>query len=121
MPDRYMTGAIAFATAVLVTLSGAAAFDEAKYPDWGGQWKRPRGVGTQWDQTKPSGLGQQAPLTPEYQAMLEASIKDQATGGQGSDTHVSCLTNGMPRIMTATFPIEFVVLGKQTRRHRSRR
>ena len=110
MLDRFMTGAVAFATAVLVTLSGAAAFDEAKYPDWSGQWKRPQGVGTQWDQTKPGGLGQKAPLTPEYQAILEASIKDQANGGQGSDPHVSCITNGMPRVMTATFPIEFVVL-----------
>jgi hypothetical protein len=27
MLDRYMTGAVALATAVLVTLSGAAAFD----------------------------------------------------------------------------------------------
>jgi hypothetical protein len=117
MLDRYVTGAVAFAAAVLVTLSGAAAFDEAKYPDWGGQWKRPRGVGTQWDQTRPSGLGQQAPLTPEYQAMLEASIKDQATGGQGTDTHVTCITNGMPRIMTATFPIEFVVLPAVTYVH----
>jgi hypothetical protein len=110
MLDRYMTGAVALATAVLVTLSGAAAFDETKYPDWSGQWKRPQGVGTQWDQTKPGGLGQKAPLTPEYQAILEASIKDQANGGQGSDPHVSCITNGMPRVMTATFPIEFVVL-----------
>ena len=49
--------------------------------------------------------------------MLEASIKDQATGGQGSDTHVSCLTNGMPRVMTATFPIEFVVLPAVTYVH----
>ena len=33
MLDRFTTGAIALAAAVLVTLSGAAAFDEAKYPD----------------------------------------------------------------------------------------
>jgi hypothetical protein len=75
-----------------------------------GQWKRPAGVGSQWDQSKPPGLAQQAPLTSEYQAILEASLADQAKGGQGTDTHVSCLTNGMPRVMTATFPIEFVVL-----------
>ena len=95
--------------ALLMLVAGAVAFDESKYPDWGGQWKRPRGIGTQWDQTRPSGLAQQAPLTPEFQAILEASIKDQATGGQGADTHVSCLTNGVPRIMTATFPIAFVI------------
>jgi len=95
--------------ALLVFIAGAVAFDQSKYPDWSGQWKRPRGVATQWDQTKPSGLAQQAPLTAEFQTKLEASIKDQATGGQGGDTHVSCLTNGMPRIMTATFPIAFVI------------
>ena len=94
---------------LLMLVAGAVAFDESKYPDWAGQWKRPRSIGTQWDQTKPSGLAQQAPLTPEFQAILEASIKDQATGGQGADTHVSCLTNGVPRIMTATFPIAFVI------------
>jgi hypothetical protein len=94
---------------LLMLVAGAVAFDESKYPDWAGQWKRPRGIGTQWDQTKPSGLAQQAPLTPEFQAILEASIKDQASGGQGADTHVSCLTNGVPRIMTATFPIAFVI------------
>ena len=95
--------------ALLVFITGAVAFDQSKYPDWGGQWKRPRGVATQWDPTKPSGLAQQAPLTAEFQTKLEASIKDQATGGQSGDTHVSCLTNGMPRIMTATFPIAFVI------------
>ena len=115
MPDQGAAATRASATtasslaALLVFTAGAVAFDQSKYPDWGGQWKRPRGVATQWDQTKPSGLAQQAPLTPEFQAKLEASIKDQATGGQGGDTHVSCLTNGMPRIMTATFPIAFVI------------
>jgi hypothetical protein len=96
--------------ALVVTTVGAAAFDEAKYPDWTGQWKRPKGLGTQWDQTKPSGLGQQAPLTPEYQAILEASLADQANGGQGGDTRYRCLTNGMPRVMGVIFPIEFVIL-----------
>jgi hypothetical protein len=82
MRKRYSTAAVIGVAAVLLTFTGAAAFDEAKYLDWGGQWKRPRGVGTQWDQTRPSGLSQQAPLTPEYQAILETSIKDQATAGR---------------------------------------
>ena len=101
-------------TAVVAALGlgvvGAAAFDESKYPDWAGQWKRPRGLATQWDQDKPAGLGQQAPLTPEYQSRLEASIADQANGGQGLDTRYKCLTNGMPRVMGVIFPIEFVIL-----------
>ena len=91
-------------------VSAAAAFDETKYPDWSGQWWRPKGVGFQWDQTKPPGLGQEAPLTPEYQAVLEASLADQAAGGQGGDNLITCRTNGMPRMMSAAWPIEFVML-----------
>jgi hypothetical protein len=64
MLDRYMTGAVALAAAMLVTLSGAAAFDEAKYPDWSGLWTRPKGLLTQWDPTKPPGAAQRPPLTP---------------------------------------------------------
>jgi hypothetical protein len=117
MLDRYMTGAFALAAAMLVTLSGAAAFDEAKYPDWSGLWTRPRGLATQWDPTRPPGRAQQPPLTPEYQAIFEASLADQDAGGQGSDTHITCVSNGMPRIMTVTFPIEFVILPAMTYIH----
>jgi hypothetical protein len=100
-------------TALAMT-GGAAAHDESKYPDWDAQWKRPRGLATQWDQTKPAGLGQQAPLKPKYQKMLEDSIADQAAGGQGLDTRYTCITNGMPRVMGVIFPIEFVILPKLT-------
>jgi hypothetical protein len=41
---------------------------------------------------------------------LEASIADQAAGGQGGDTRVTCISNGMPRLMTVVRPIEFFVL-----------
>lgn len=101
--------------ATLALMAGtAAAFDDAKYPDFSGQWRRPAGIGTQWDQTKPAGLAQQAPLIPEYQARLEASIADQAQGGQGEDARVSCITAGMPRIMTGTRPFELVILPEVT-------
>jgi len=113
--NRSFIGAIVTATALAMTVAGVAAFDESKYPDWSGQWQRPRGpafpnVGNQWDQTKPPGLGQQAPLTPEYRARLEASLADQAQGGQGLDNLYKCITNGMPRVMSFTFPVEFVIL-----------
>ena len=111
---RSSIGAVAITVALAFSIGGAAAFDESKYPDWAGQWKRPRGLATQWDQGKPAGLGQQAPLTPEYQARLEASIADQANGGQGLDTRYKCLTNGMPRVMGVIFPIEFVILPNMT-------
>src|ERR1700747_1470589 len=110
---RHMWVLVALAT----TISSAAAFDETKYPDWSGQWWRPRGVGFQWDQTRPPGLGQQAPLTPEYQAVLEASLAHQAAGRGGGDTLVTCRTNGMPRMMSVAWPIEFVILPHVTYVH----
>ena len=108
---RSLTALMVTALTVTALMVGsAAAFDDSKYPDWSGQWMRPSGVGTQWDQTKPSGLAQHAPLTSEYQARLAASVSDQARGGQGEDSRVSCITAGMPRIMTGTRPFELVVL-----------
>ena len=50
------------------------------------------------------GLAQQAPLTPEYQKILEDSLADQAAGGQGGDFRVTCISNGMPRLMTIVRP-----------------
>jgi hypothetical protein len=110
MLDKYSLAALAVAAELVLMVGTAAAFDDSKYPDWSGQWRRPSGIGTQWDQTKRPGLAQRAPLTPEYQARLEASIADQARGGQGDDVRVSCITAGMPRIMTGTRPFELVVL-----------
>ena len=108
--NRGSIDVVAILAASVMTWSGAAAFDETKYPDWSGQWGRTRGVGVQWDETKPPGLKQEAPLTAEYQAKLEASIADQAAGGQGGDFRVTCISNGMPRLMTVVRPMELFVL-----------
>jgi hypothetical protein len=53
-----------------------------------------------FDPTKPWGPGQQAPLTPEYQKVLEDSMADQARGGLGNYPTARCLPGGMPRMMT---------------------
>ena len=110
MIDRGALRLGAFIAMSVTMISAAVAFDETKYPDWSGQWLRPPGVGFVWDPTKPPGLGQQAPLTPEYQAVLAASLADQAAGGQGGDKLVTCISNGMPRMMTVAWPIEFVIM-----------
>ncbi len=110
MIDRGALCLGAFIAMSVAMISAAVAFDETKYPDWSGQWLRPPGVGFVWDPTKPPGLGQQAPLTPEYQAVLAASLADQAAGGQGGDKLVTCISNGMPRMMTVAWPIEFVIM-----------
>ena len=106
MPGRISIGAVALIGALAFAMTAAAGQDASKYPDWSGQWLRPRGVGIQWDQDKRPGLTQQAPLTAEYQKKLEASIADQRSGGQGLDNRYTCMTNGMPRMMAAIEPIE---------------
>jgi hypothetical protein len=83
--------------AVLCTAGAAWAAAEPTHPDWKGQWIR-TGSGN-FDPGKPGGLGQQAPLTPEYRAILEASVAAQAAGGQGNDPMARCIPPGMPRMM----------------------
>src|SRR5258708_6858651 len=121
MHYRSSIGAFALAVALGASTLGATtalAFDEAKYPDLRGQWRRVPvpGITGQpgYDPTKVQGKAQQAPLTPESQAILEASLADQAKGGQGNDPTYNCLSPGMPRIMTVYDPMEFVVTPKVT-------
>jgi len=112
MLHRSLIGSLAAAAAMALAMTGTRADDELKYPDWSGQWSRTGGI--QWDTSKPLGRGQQAPLTPEYQAMFEASLADQASGGQGNDLRYTCLPPGMPRIMSVIFPMEFIILPNTT-------
>ncbi len=106
--------AIAATMLLAVTTAGAQTPDLAKYPDWSGQWRRPASVSPAWDPTKPPGLGQQAPLTPEYQAIFEEVLKDRAVGGLNGDPTGLCPPHGLPRMMVAIFPVEFVVTPKVT-------
>jgi hypothetical protein len=102
-------GSIAALVAALIAAStGAQAFDEAKYPDWKGQWVR-IGGGGQYDPDKPGGRGQQPPLTAEYQAIWEANLAEAAAGGQSYNTQVHCLPGGMPRMMMAYEPMEIII------------
>ena len=112
MTNWRLAGSLALLALLTTATAGARAEGDGKYPDWDGQWFRTGGV--QFDPTKPLGRGQQAPLTPEYQAKLEASIADIAAGGHGLNEHTSCLPHGMPRMMNAVYPIEFVVQPKTT-------
>jgi hypothetical protein len=100
---------IAVAAALWTTAAPAQIVDMGKFPDWAGQWRRaPDGGPLRYDPSKPNGLGQQAPLTPEAQAKLVASLKDQEAGGQGLDQTYKCIPTGMPRMMSGVFPHEFV-------------
>jgi hypothetical protein len=108
MPVRNAMAAIILAAALALPVA-AKAFDESKYPDMQAQWSRPAGSGIQWDPSKPGGRPQQPPLTPEYQAIWEASMADQQNGGQGNDPLYRCYPIGMPRVMNAVFPMEIVI------------
>ena len=113
-------GAIALAALCLATAGAQAQesskYDPARYPDWSGpmRWISPIRGGNRYDPTKAAGLAQQAPLTPEYQAIFEADLKDQASGGQGGNQTYSCLPGGMPRDMAGNQGLEFVVTPKVT-------
>jgi len=110
MSVRHSIVSVALATVLCAISAVAHAFDESKYPELRGQWRRPPGVGIQWDPTKPLGPAQQAPLTPEYQAVFAASLADQRAGGQGNDPTFTCIPPGMPRAMTVVFPMDIIVL-----------
>jgi len=72
-------------------------------------WRKPAGIGNQWDQTKPLGLAQEPPFTPEYQAIFETSLADIKEGGQGNDAPSRCVPFAMPRVMTVVFDMEIVI------------
>jgi hypothetical protein len=119
MLNRKSTGAVmvVLAAALMITSGGVRAADDAKYPDWKGAWARfvARGVpGISHDQTKPPGLGQQAPLTEEYKKVLAESMADQAKGGLGNFPTGWCSAAGMPLMMMAFRPLEFVVTPETT-------
>src|SRR5262245_28989950 len=99
----------------LVMALGAAAVPasaQETYPDWSGQWTD-RDV-TRWDPSRPTNLGQQAPLIPEYRARLEAAMADRRQGGRGNTPTISCGHSGMPRSMLVYEAMEIVIQPKIT-------
>jgi hypothetical protein len=117
---RSLIGSLALTAAVGLTVTGGAAFEEAKYPDWKGQWSRLQTLrdraspNPSFDPNKFQGLAQEAPLTPEYQAILEASLADQAAGGAGRDRDYVCFAAGMPRMMNVYSTMEIIVMPEVT-------
>jgi hypothetical protein len=123
MSDRSSSGVVAvtFAAMLMMTAGNASAANDARYPDWKGQWlpvNTPGGEGRSLDPTKPAGAGQQAPLTPEYQKILEDSMAVQANGGMGNDPTAQCYAAGMPRMMSyqaqeyvVTPEVTYILLG----------
>src|SRR2546430_5402341 len=123
MSDRGFIGVAAVLGALLTTIVGAHAFDQTKYPDLRGEWRRgpnaravgvALGRGAVFDPSKTWGPAQQAPLTAEYQARFEANLADQAAGGQGIGETYTCVSPGMPRVSNAYGLTEFLVTPSTT-------
>jgi hypothetical protein len=123
---RHLLAAVAFSASLSPLTAQAQVFDYGKYPDLRGQWVRygpsgpdlkgplvrlgPAGTfRTRFDPSKPPAAGQEAPLTPEYQKIFDANLKDQAEGGQGTAQTFTCVSPGMPRATNGYGEIEFVV------------
>ena len=96
MPHPRLIWMVAQVVALLSAIGGAQAFDETKYPNLKGQWTRfiVRGVPgpPSFDQTKGNGLAQRAPLTPEYQKILEDSVADQRAGGRATTPSIPAVS-----------------------------
>ncbi|MEA2907192.1 MAG: hypothetical protein QOI12_4579 [Alphaproteobacteria bacterium] len=100
MRYRSSISAITLLSSLCVTMAGAWAWDDSKYPDFHGQWLAIGGPGR-------FARDQKAPLTPEYQAIFD-SIKSE--GGQGtSNMTYLCFSPGMPRVTNGYGEIEFVL------------
>ena len=120
MLKKCWSDTIVLRTAILLVaftaeLNIAAAVESSSHPDLRGQWigilRRVPGLPGQpsFDPAKPWGRGQEAPLTPEYQAILDANLKAQTQGALGNTTGALCLGFGMPIITYGFEPMEFVV------------
>src|SRR5579862_5485543 len=96
---RSLIGALAGAGALCVTTLPGLAWDDSKYPDFNGQWHTIGGPGR-------FARDEKAPLTPEYQAIFDAT---KGVGGQGtSNMTYLCLSPGMPRVVNGYGEMEFV-------------
>jgi hypothetical protein len=118
MIKHSIIAAIALMTALGAAMAPGFAHDEGKYPDLKGAWIRADSgqatssttTSTPWDPSKPPGKGQQAPLTPEYQAIYDTALARQAAG----INLTSCLPPGMPRSMIVPEPMEIIVMPDTT-------
>src|SRR6516225_2803447 len=114
MLDRISFATLTFAAALGAAVSAAQVWDDTKYPDLKGQWVRGYPGGSRFDPSKGKGPRQEAPLTPEYQAIYKVQLEEQAKGKQGIDPTIRCISPGMPRIMHVYSPMQIVVTPEMT-------
>ena len=103
---RSLMSTAALAAGLALAAADAMAFDQAKYPDWSGAWRRtptPRVTGQPgFDQTKRLGPAQQAPLTPEAGAIMRGGWRTKPRADKATTRPMSASPPGMPRAMKPT-------------------
>ena len=110
-PHRCLIGTTVLLTVLGIVITDARAGDDGKYPEFRGAWARTaRGGGSaNWDPTKPSGLQQQAPLTPNIRPYSKPTWRADARADRNINPAINCLPAGMPRVMVAYDPLEIIV------------
>jgi len=83
---------------------GKIAYKPKTPRDFTGIWLNQGGIG--WTPGVSPGVGQHAPLTPEYQKIFDTNVENARLGKPTGDITANCLPQGMPRIMTMTYPME---------------
>jgi hypothetical protein len=118
MQHRGSIGTIVLTAAALCMPTATQAFDDALYPPLTGQWTMVMVPGAvdppPFDPSRSPGRGQEAPLTPEYQAKFESTLTDRAVSGAGNVVSTTCLAPGMPMMMQAYAPMQITVLPETT-------
>lgn len=104
------------AWAVLIAaLAGSEAWAAPRrLPDWSGVWENVSGIHF----TAPVRDGKPLPanpppLTPKYAARYKAVLDSAKSGMPINDPTANCVWPGMPRLMVAPYPIEFVITPKR--------
>ena len=125
---RTLSALAALAVVLAMGAAHAAPYAPTQYKpkskrDFTGLWERKGGIA--WDPVM-VGPSLSAPLTPEYKKIFDQRIQDAKDGKPTGDLTASCLPQGMPRIMTMTYPMEimqneiqlniYAEWGEQTRR-----
>jgi hypothetical protein len=83
---------------------GKKAYKPTSRRDFTGIWLNQGGIG--WTPGIAPGVGQKPPLTPEYQKIFDTNVENARLGKPTGDITANCLPQGMPRIMTMTYPME---------------
>jgi hypothetical protein len=74
--------------------------------DFTGIWQNTQGI--PWEPRERGAAPKPPPLTPEYQKIFDQRIQDAKEGKPSGDLTANCLPQGMPRIMTMTYPMEIM-------------